>query len=39
MPAELQARLDAAPTLRAAFEALTRCAAIILAGRGFNERP
>lgn len=63
MPAELQARLDAAPKLRAAFEALTpgrrkshllhvsgakqsqtraaraeRCAAMIMEGRGFNER-
>lgn len=64
VPEELQARLDASPQLRAAFEALTpgrrksyifhvagakqektraaraeRCVPMILAGRGFNERP
>jgi uncharacterized protein YdeI (YjbR/CyaY-like superfamily) len=63
VPEELQARLDAAPELRRAFEALTpgrrksyilhvsgakqaktraaraeRCVAMILSGRGFNER-
>ena len=63
VPEELTARLDAAPELRAAFEALTpgrrksyifhvsgakqantrearaeRCVAMILTGRGFNER-
>ena len=63
VPAELQARLDAATGLRAAFEALTpgrrksyifhissakqattrearaeKCVAMILSGRGFNER-